>query len=83
MRIGTTQQRGEGAPLYNVYYIVLPNSLKYTLLETFLWRYNKCANFFLVILSILMMANMAIASLMAKYPCSPLVSNRKIRKSKL
>lgn len=46
MRIGTTQQRGEEAPLYNVYYIVLPNSLKHTLLETFLWRYNQCANYF-------------------------------------
>jgi len=43
MRIGTPQQRGEAPPLYNVYYIVLPNSLKNTLSETFLWRYSKCA----------------------------------------
>ena len=48
MRIGTPQQRGEETPLYNVYYIVLPNSLKYTLSETFLWRYSKCAYYFSV-----------------------------------
>ena len=46
MRIGTAQQRGEENPLYNVYYIVLPNGLKYVLSETFLWRYSKCANYF-------------------------------------
>ena len=69
MRIGTTKPRGEESPLYNVYYIVLPNSLKYNSFETFLWRYGKCAYFFLPIISILMMANMAIVTLMAKYPC--------------
>ena len=46
MRIDTAQQRGEENPLYNVYYIVLPNGLKYVLSETFLWRYCKCANYF-------------------------------------
>ena len=68
MRIGT-KPRGEESTLYNVYYIVLHNSLKHNSFETFLWRYGKCAYYFLPILYILMMANMAIASLMAKYPC--------------
>lgn len=43
MRIGTPQKRGEKAALHNVFYIVLPNSLKYALPETFLWRHSKCA----------------------------------------
>ena len=37
----------------------------------------------LPILSILMMANMAIVSLMAKYPCWPFVFNGKIKSPKL
>ena len=45
MRIGT-KPRGEESLLYNVYYIVLPNSLKHNSFETFLWRYGKCAYYF-------------------------------------
>lgn len=69
MRIGTLQQRGEESPLYNVYYIVLPNSLKYTLSETFYGDTVSVPITFLPILSIIMMANMAIVFLVTKYTC--------------
>lgn len=42
MRIGTPK-RGKKGSLHIIFYIVLPNSLKYTLSETHLWRHSKCA----------------------------------------
>ena len=65
MRIGIPQHRDEETLLYNEYHIVLPNSLKHTLLEIFYGDTVSVSIIFLSILSILMMANMAIVSHMA------------------
>ena len=69
MRIGITQHRDKVTLLYSEYHIVLPNSLKHTLLEIFYGDTVSVSIIFLYILSILMMANMAIVSHMAQYSC--------------
>ena len=69
MRIGINQHRDKGTLLYSEYHIVLPNSLKHTLLEIFYGDTVSVSIIFLYILSILMMANMAIVSHMAQYSC--------------
>lgn len=65
MRIDITKHIDEETLLYSEYHIVLPNSLKHTLLEIFYGDTVSVSIIFLSILSNLMMANMAIVSHMA------------------